>query len=84
MVVTMFVRVSTALLRLIQESEKELGEDGFSITEKDHKEVNPSWQVKRFTVKWALCCEKCLPHPSWLLLNKTVPPFNATLYIFRG
>ena len=37
--------------------------------------------VQGFTKRWALGCEKFVPSPAWLLLNKTGPPFSESLYI---
>ena len=41
--------------------------------------LHPRNEVQRFTIRWALGCEKFLPSPAWLLLSKTGPLFSASL-----
>ena len=38
--------------------------------------------TQRWTIVWALGCEKFLPGPAWLLLSETGPPLSASMYIF--
>ena len=47
------------------------------------QKVISKYEVQRWAKRQALGCEKILPGPAWLLLNKLCPLFSRTLYRLR-